>query len=110
MYKFEILIGLLTRDGAKVPTCNVLDTCNAYFDGFSVSKQTGYYKGNKEKSLCITILAPDTDSPQIERLSKHLQELCEQDSVYIARTHLSDFIDVNSEFVPRETYNSRVKK
>lgn len=108
VFRYSILIGLTTNDGVRVPAKNVIELVSMAVPGFSVIKQTGYWQGQKEKSLCFTIIGPDSEGPKLETLCKELQIVYKQDSVYLTQEQITLF-DINASYVPRETYNSKVK-
>jgi hypothetical protein len=59
----------------------IIDTVSAYFDGFSMHEQTGYWRGIAEKSLCIDIIT--TNQTDIMRVSSIIQQLNHQESVLV---------------------------
>lgn len=109
MIKYEILIGLTTNNGGRFLAKTVVTYVSKFINAFSVIEQTGYWNGIEEKSLCITILGTESDyAVQLEHMVKEMQDLFQQDSIYLCQSQIQ-VTDVNSTFVPRETYNSRVK-
>jgi len=60
------------------------------FEGFSIKKQTGYYKGSKENSIVIEIdtIKPNIDlnvSHKIEKLASEIRDTLNQECVLIQR-------------------------
>ena len=53
-----------------------------YFDGFTAFEVVGYWRGNKEKTLKIEIVA-EVDSAVIVRVAKELKKELEQDSIMV---------------------------
>lgn len=54
-----------------------------YFPGFSITENTGYYKGTRERSLVIEILAPGTLAHVIKFLGKAIAQANAQECVLI---------------------------
>jgi len=65
---------------------------NEFFEGFTIYKAIGFYKGIKEKSLVIEIVIPDNEfrwrELQIKTLIKMLKGYNKQDSVLVTKTHV----------------------
>lgn len=55
----------------------------AHFDGFNITETTGYWKGQREDSIVIEIIAPDEDALKVEALAGELQ----QEAVLGTSTH-----------------------
>ena len=64
-----------------------------HFDGFSIQEQTGYWQGQKEKSLCIEIMTERKSAPIC--IQKIVKEICgynKQECVLIQRIVLGGFL------------------
>ncbi len=83
MIKFEIL----TEDK---PTTELLvrKIIVEHFDGFSITKQSGYWRGTPENSICITIITNANDHNEIRDIARQIKALNLQESVYIVRTQV----------------------
>lgn len=105
--KYCLFVGLSTPAGNKITAKEMINYISKRLPCFSVTKQTGYWNGQKEKSLCITYIGTGSDVLALERVAKDIQKWAFQESVYLTQEQITLF-DINSEYVPRETYNSRV--
>jgi hypothetical protein len=57
-----------------------------HFEGFSISKQTGYYKGHKEASLVIEIdTLADDNAIGVYRLAESIKITLNQECVLVQR-------------------------
>jgi len=69
---------------------NLGQIAGKFFDGFSVSEQIGYWKGNKEKSAVIEITdidgSPDFDS-RISALCAEIKSVNHQECVLVETVH-----------------------
>ncbi|MBW8002570.1 MAG: DUF3574 domain-containing protein [Planctomycetes bacterium] len=74
MYKFEILTEDKNRD-------KIIAEVSKFFDGFSITEQIGYWKGEQEKSLNIMIVGRYSDSRKIDRIASAIQNFNDQESV-----------------------------
>lgn len=55
------------------------------FDGFTVTKATGYWKGEREDSIVIEILGTPEDAATVRALAVTLRELNRQEAVLWTR-------------------------
>lgn len=63
-----------------------------HFDGFTESEVTGYWKGNKERTLKIEVIT-DKTAGELARIAKELKKELNQESV------LMEIIESNSAFI-----------
>lgn len=52
-----------------------------YFDGFTISKNIGFWKGQKEKSIKIEIILPGRHLTKIRNLAKEIKIALNQEAV-----------------------------
>jgi len=64
-----------------------------YFQGFSVRQQTGYWNGLKEKSICIEIVADQSEEPKVMELCAQLKKKNAPESALMQKLdYKTDFI------------------
>ncbi len=62
---------------------NVKKLAAAHFDGFTIYKAVGYWKGNEEESLVIEIWAQEKDEAMVRALAEKIKVINSQESVLI---------------------------
>jgi hypothetical protein len=83
MYKYEILTEDINRD-------KIIAEVSAFFDGFSVTEQTGYWKGEQEKSLNIMIVGEYADSVKVTCIAGAIKLINDQESVMVVVTEVRE--------------------
>lgn len=74
----------------KLETAKAKSVVNRFFEGYTISKAEGLWKGQTEKSMMIDI---ETDKPEaITALSKELCKELQQQAVGVAKIGQMDFI------------------
>jgi hypothetical protein len=64
----------------------------AHFDGFNITETTGYWKGQREDSIVIEIIAPGSDSLKVEALAGELRRELQQEAVLVTATEIESFL------------------
>ena len=86
---YKIYIGS-NNDTKKLESKKAIMIASKHFDGFSVSKITGYWKGRKESTLIIEI---ETDSKKkIMSLALELKEELLQEAIAVAKIGKMQFV------------------
>ena len=55
------------------------------FDGFTLYETVGFWKGKKEKSICIEIIGKAKDYRQVKFLANKIKHINNQESVYVTQ-------------------------
>lgn len=58
----------------------------AHFDGFNITETAGYWKGQREDSIVIEIIAPAADALKVEALAGELRRELQQEAVLVTAT------------------------
>lgn len=66
---------------------------NSFFDGYTLVNSTGYWKGEKEKSLAIEIIGEKEDIQKIHSIARNIKIQNQQECVLVQE------IPVNSVFI-----------
>lgn len=66
---------------------NLAQLVTRYFEGFTILKGTGYWKGTAEPSAIIEVLTSDAES--VRSLATLIRRYNTQETVYITRTEVS---------------------
>lgn len=62
---------------------NAIDVVATTFDGFSVTDTTGYYKGTREESITIAIVADDSARARVYAVAEAIRETNKQETVLV---------------------------
>ena len=81
MTKYEIY----TERKNEYQMCAIL---SAQFEAFTITKTVGYWKGQEEQSIIITIIADSTDSTreQVSSVASRIRSVNKQECVLISET------------------------
>lgn len=60
-----------------------------YFDGFTLIKGLGYYKGKSESSVAIEIIGTPGDAAKVSTLAREIREQYRQTEVWITTEEVS---------------------
>lgn len=86
---FRLYIGA-NNTTKKVEQTKAVKVISAKFAGFTISKSSGYWQGQAEKSITVDI---ETDNEkQVKELAKELCEVLQQQAVGVAQIGKMEFI------------------
>lgn len=68
---------------------NIERIASKCFDGFTLFNVIGYWKGKREKAVCIEIIGQAKDYKQIKFLASTIKRINNQESVYVTQDKVS---------------------
>jgi len=92
MKKINFYIGANNKTH-KVEGSKALKVLAGVYDGMNVSELIGYWKGEKEKSLLVSIVAEKADYTQIKQVCKKLNSVLDQQAIMV------EVLDSNALFI-----------
>ena len=63
-----------------------------HFDGFTIVKSLGYWKGQPEESLIIEIIGDESDEKTIKYIAKRIKKLNAQEAVYLTKDTIDGYL------------------
>ena len=85
MQKYYIYIGSNNQTHA-LESDKAIAIISKYFEGFTAYEVVGYWKGSKEKTLKVEVIAESTTSdPAIVRMIKELKADLKQDAIMLEK-------------------------
>lgn len=70
-----------------------LKILSSHYEGMNVSELIGYWKGNQEKTLLVSIVTTSINLTEIKQVCKELNTTLEQDAVMV------EILDSNTLFI-----------
>lgn len=67
---------------------NIERLASKCFDGFTLFDTIGFWKGKKEKSICIEIIGTFQDYKQVKFLANTIKRINSQQSVYVTKERI----------------------
>ena len=80
-----MLYRIYTEDVCEATTQKIIRATSAHFDGFTVLKGLGYWRGAQENSLIIEIAGDQSDHAEILLLAQEIKLIGKQQSVLVVK-------------------------
>jgi hypothetical protein len=84
MLKFELYFA--TND--RAPFKKIEDIISSMFECFTISDQIGYWRGDKEKSYCLTVFDTSDRSDQFKIIADCIKSLYRQEAVLFVKSQV----------------------
>ena len=101
----------MTEDKSATINSLIVKHVSKFFPGFTIMRGIGYYKGVREKSLTIIIVAKPRDRSTIHNIAEKIKYLGHQECVLVVETPVktkmieTEFEQIGKKVMAKFTWN-----